>query len=174
VCAVLFAGLLGCAAAPAGPVEVSEVRFESIDQALKDRKGKVILVDFWATWCVPCVKKFPHLVELHRKYGDKGLACVSVSMDRLKKSGYSKDNVFAFLKDKGADFPNFILSDPDTDDKKMTDRFGSVEAIPYMVMFDRAGKRVWTSDEYPEKTSDKERDELLVKKIEAELAKPAP
>src|SRR5207302_1802189 len=103
-----------------------------------------------------------------------GLACVSMSMDKTKRSGYSKEKVLTFLKEKGADFANFVVADPDADEKKMTDRFGTVEAIPYIVMFDRSGKRVWTSDDYPEKASEKERDDLLAKKIEAELAKPAP
>ena len=77
----LFAGLLGCSAAPAGPVEVSEVRYESIGQALKDRKGKVILVDFWATWCVPCVAELPNVKKMQEKYHDKGLEIVGISSD---------------------------------------------------------------------------------------------
>src|SRR5262249_17803397 len=68
-------------------VEVKEVKFDDLDKAVSDRKGKVVLVDFWATWCAPCVKKFPHFVELHKQYKDKGLACISVSMDKEGPKG---------------------------------------------------------------------------------------
>src|SRR4051794_26142513 len=64
-----------------GPVTVTEVDFEKLDAAVKEKKGKVVLIDFWATWCGPCVKKFPHLVELHKKYAGKDVVCMSVSLD---------------------------------------------------------------------------------------------
>lgn len=51
-----------------------------------DDKGKVILLDFWATWCSPCVAEFPHLVKLYEKYKDKGFQIVSISADTNKES----------------------------------------------------------------------------------------
>jgi thiol-disulfide isomerase/thioredoxin len=174
----LVAGLVGCAACtsappPVGPVEVSEARFADIDKVLKESKGKVVLVDFWATWCGPCKKKFPDFVALHRKYGAKGLACVSISMEKLGPKPGSKDEVLKFLKEQGADFKNLIATDPEGDEKKLEERFGEVAGIPYQVMFDRTGKRIWTSDD-DLKLEAKEREERMVKVLEAELAKPAP
>src|SRR5262245_19388076 len=55
-------------------------KFPVLDKALKDQKEKVVLVNFWATWCGPCVKKFPAFVELHKTYSSRGLTCVSVSL----------------------------------------------------------------------------------------------
>lgn len=169
----LVAGtLVGCDTGDArkdkspGAVDVEEIRAAALAAALKEQKGKVVVVDCWATWCAPCVKKFPHLVEMHKKYADKGLVCVSLSMDKSGPSdGYSKDKVLAFLKDKGAAFPNFILAEPDKDEKAVQKLLGDFAGIPYMTVFDRSGRRVWASDERPKLS-----DEQLEKKIEALLA----
>ena len=48
---------------------------------LSSYRGKVVLLDFWATWCVPCRAEIPHFVELQQKYGDRGLQIIGVSMD---------------------------------------------------------------------------------------------
>lgn len=172
VCAGLLAVVSAAVAAgradePAKTVAVSEVAVTEIDKAVTSAKGKVVVVDFWATWCAPCVKKFPHLVELHKRYRDKGLVCVSVSADKEgPKKAYDKEKVLAFLKEQGATFPNFIVADPDADEKKLLERFGKESGIlPYMTVFGKDGKRVWDSEQK------KLTDEELVKLIETELAK---
>ena len=48
---------------------------------LSSYRGKVVLLDFWATWCVPCREETPHLVDLQNKYGSQGLQIIAVSMD---------------------------------------------------------------------------------------------
>jgi thiol-disulfide isomerase/thioredoxin len=166
--AVAAVALTGRAAdEPAKTVSVSEVKFDELDKAVADRKGKVVVVDFWATWCAPCVKKFPHFIELHKKYKDKGLACVSVSMDKEgPKKSYDKEKVLKFLKDQDAAFPNFIVADPDADEKKLIERFGKEGGIlPFMAVFGKDGKKVWDSEQK------KLKDEELVKLIEDELAR---
>jgi thiol-disulfide isomerase/thioredoxin len=162
-------GLFGVALAggaddPANAVTVKEVRADAFKAAIEGAKGKVVVVDCWATWCVPCVKKFPHLVELHKKYADKGLVCVSLSMDKVgDEDDYKPEKVLKFLKDKGATFPNFIVAEPRKDEEAMAKVIGDFSAIPYMAVFDRTGKRVWTSDQ-------KLTDEQLDKLIEEQLA----
>ena len=51
------------------------------DLQLSSYRGKVVLLDFWATWCDPCREEIPHFVELQQKYGDRGLQIIGVSMD---------------------------------------------------------------------------------------------
>ena len=168
--AVLAAGLASCAAdEPGKGVDVVEVRAADFAKALKDQKGKVVVIDCWATWCAPCVKKFPHLVEMHKKYAEKGLVCFSLSMDKYgDEDEYKKEKVLKFLKDKGAAFPNFIVAEPKKDEEAYLKLLGDYSAIPYMVIFDRNGKKVWASDEKP-----KLNDEQLEKLIEEELEKKA-
>lgn len=134
---------------------------EVLDAAVKKQKGKIVLIDFWATWCAPCVKKFPHLVEMHRKYSPKGLVCMSVTLDDEE----DKDKALTFLKEKGASFPNFLLTATSKDEeKKLEDRYGLRGSIPYMVAFNRNGEKIWDSNT---KKTDAELDEF----IEMELAK---
>jgi thiol-disulfide isomerase/thioredoxin len=164
----LAAAIVGCGREDAskGDITVMEARAPEIEKAIKDQKGKVVLVDCWATWCPPCVKSFPHLVETQRKYADKGLVCISLCMDKFNdEDGYSKEKVLSFLKDKRASLANYIVSEPKQDGKELEKLLGDYLIIPYMVLFDRNGRRVWTSDERP-RLGDPEID----KKIESLLA----
>lgn len=150
---------------PVAPVavDVKEVTFAELDAAIKGHTGKVVLVDFWATWCPPCRTSFPDHVERHRKYAGNGLVCISVSLNKLWPRGeYSKTPVLAFLNEKGATFPNYIAMDGE---EKLAERFGLGNGIPFVALFDKSGKRVWDS----ERESLSER--ALNKLIEAELSK---
>jgi len=107
-------------------------------QAMRDmiaaHKGKVVFVDYWATWCEPCVAAFPHTVELSRKHKDKGLATIAVSFDELA----DKEKVVKFLADQGADFEN-LLSSYDGVATEATKDFG-VEVLPTFLLYDKQGK----------------------------------
>ncbi|MBB6053727.1 redoxin domain-containing protein [Armatimonas rosea] len=64
---------------PAPPFALKTPSGETV--TLESLKGKLILVDFWATWCVPCVKAMPELQKLHEKYSARGLTVLGVSLD---------------------------------------------------------------------------------------------
>ena len=71
---------------------------------LSKLKGKVVYVDFWASWCIPCRKSFPWMNELHKKYKDQGLEVVAVNLDK------SREPIDDFLAKTPADFT--IAYDP--------------------------------------------------------------
>ena len=85
-------------------VKLSEGDRETFAQILSSHHGQVVLVDFWATWCGPCVKQFPHTVELSHKYRDQGLAVVTVSMNEPKE----REKVLVFLTRQKADVENLL------------------------------------------------------------------
>jgi thiol-disulfide isomerase/thioredoxin len=140
----------GQPAAEKDAVTLEETRAEKLVATIKAQKDKVVVVDFWATWCAPCVKKFPHLVELHKKHAAKGLVCVSVDMARLGGGKYDREQSLGFLKKQSAAFPNFMMTDPEADDKALEAAFGEdFRLLPYLVIFDRGGRRVWDSATAP-------------------------
>ena len=78
---------------------------------------------------------------MHRAHAPKGLVCFSVSLDEAK----DKPKAEAFLRQKGAAFPNFLLSDEPADAAHLEARFGYTGPRPHYVLFGRSGERVWDS-----------------------------
>jgi thiol-disulfide isomerase/thioredoxin len=151
VTAVLLAGCEAEGGKPAAPrdkgsadVELTEATAADVDRAVREHKGSVVVVDIWATWCAPCVERFPHQVALHRKYADLGLVCISASIDKPRESDAARE----FLARHRAAFPNFLVSDPGTPEGRrvLVERFGYNGAIPFIAVFDRDGQRVWAGN----------------------------
>ena len=95
---------------------------------LSSYRGKVVLLDFWATWCVPCREETPHLVELQRKYGDRGLQVIGVSMDD------SPDPVREFYQQFHMNYPVVMGN------AKTGELYGGVLGLPIAFAIDRDGK----------------------------------
>jgi peroxiredoxin len=96
---------------------------------LRDLKGKVVLVNFWATWCPPCRKEMPDLQALYDKYKDQGFLVLSISDEEVAK-------VSPFIAQRKITYP--VLLDPG---RKVNDAF-VVEGIPKSFVYDREGKMV--------------------------------
>jgi peroxiredoxin len=96
---------------------------------LADFKGKVLIVDFWSTWCGPCVGEIPDFVELYRTYKDKGLVIVGISLDQG-----GVEVVKNFAAQYKVTYP-LVMGD-----QKVTEAYGGISAIPTTFIIDRQGK----------------------------------
>lgn len=123
---------------------------------LADFKGKVVLVDFFASWCIPCRKSFPELDALHRKHESDGLVVVAVNVDEERK------NADAFLQQ----YPHSmrIALDPKG---VVAEAFG-VSAMPTTMLLDRAGQIRYTHKGYTEKALAKMQAQVVALLAEAE------
>lgn len=79
---------------------------------LSDFKGKVILLDFWATWCLPCIEELPDLKAVYKKYADKGFVIVGVSLDEA-----GKEVVVQFVKEHNVPWPVLFAGGADKSPK---------------------------------------------------------
>lgn len=90
-------------------ISVRVVNKALYDKIIASNKGKVVVVDCWATWCVPCRKAFPKTVELSKTYADKGVVVVSLCFDDPVK-GQVPEKVKEFLAAQNAQFENLVSS----------------------------------------------------------------
>ncbi len=139
----------GCSdSSPDPPVgeTTAEITVGIIDQAeyaemLRRHRGKVVLVDFWATWCGPCLEMFPHTVTLHRRFADRGLVVVSLSVDDPE----DEPAVRRFLAGQRATFENFISRHGTGTESFQAFELGE-GGVPELKLYGRDGKLLKTFD----------------------------
>ena len=128
-------GLVVAAPIRAGEkVELQTVTSEALESVIAKHKGKIIVVDFWGTFCIPCKQEFPNLVKLHQEQGKDGVVCISVTVDDPD----DKTAALKFLTQKKAEFENFLLDEPA---EKYQKRWGFT-SVPTVLVYGRDGKLV--------------------------------
>lgn len=159
--------LFGLVAAPARSAEPdpAEVKLQSLSWAdfqkhLATRDGaKWILVDAWATTCGPCKENFPHLVEMSRKYGPKGLVVISLSLDD-PTDAKAVASAEEFLREQQATFTNVLLKEEFGDGYEKLD----INGIPAVFLYGPDGK------EAKRFTMDDPNDQFTYEQVEKEIA----
>jgi thiol-disulfide isomerase/thioredoxin len=120
-------------------VTLEKVSYDAFLQrvASNPSKPRYTIVDVWASWCGPCKENFPHVIEMHRKYADKGLAVASLSFDDPAKTS-DVESAKAFLREKKATMTNYLL---DEGEGVGFEKFG-VNSIPAVFLYGPDGKEV--------------------------------
>ena len=103
---------------------------QGVDVTLSSFKGKVLIIDFWATWCGPCKVEIPHFVAFQNQYGKEGLQIVGISVDD------TADKLAPYVRDMKMNYP--VLQGLDRDD--VQEAFGPIVGIPVSVLISRDGK----------------------------------
>jgi thiol:disulfide interchange protein len=120
----------------ADKIELSIGDRAALDALVKLRRGKVVLVDYWAHWCVPCVENFPHVVALGRKNSGRGLAVITVNMDAPEAA----EKTLAFLTANQAGVATHLISQFGGSPQSMEAFEIPGGALPCYKLFDRSGR----------------------------------
>jgi thiol-disulfide isomerase/thioredoxin len=108
ICLLLFAvcsWLTSCAGGRGGSKLVQPIDENGLQQLIKQSRGKVVLLNFWATWCEPCVEEFPALIKISQQFQPQGLQVVFVSIDEPEDID---DKILPFLKAQGGASRTYI------------------------------------------------------------------
>jgi thiol-disulfide isomerase/thioredoxin len=155
---VIAAGFTGCnphSASPAAQegssVAAGEIGSHLPDFSVRDLqgrnlstaelRGKVVLIDFWATWCAPCEKEMPGYQALVARYGSQGFAVVGLKSSMMRDT----ENPLEFAKRMGIRYPLAVATGD------LNRKFGGIEGLPTTMLYDRAGilRKKVVGFEYP-------------------------
>ncbi|CAB1277191.1 TlpA family protein disulfide reductase [Candidatus Nitrosacidococcus tergens] len=106
-----------------------------IQHNISEWDRQVIIVNFWATWCPPCLREIPNFIELQKSLGNKGLQFIGVAIDKI-------ESVKPFVKEHNINYP--ILIDEGADAIVSKNYGNSLDVVPYTVVIDQNGKIIYT------------------------------
>jgi thiol-disulfide isomerase/thioredoxin len=133
---VLIAGLFWPWPATASRVPPpADIAYRTLDGRIlraSELRGRIVLVDFWATWCAPCLAEMPRLKQLHAGYSREDLIIIGVSLDTTERRGLS-----SWLRRNGIDWPQ--VHDARGYNGELARAFG-VDRLPATILFDREGR----------------------------------
>ena len=133
VAAALARGKLRFAALSRQPFELAFVALDGRNVDLQTLRGKVVLVDFWATWCGPCLQQMPVLKRLYAEHHARGFEIIGVSLDRAE----NKDKLIAYLAREQLDWPQHF--DGRVWEGDLAVRY-AINAAPTTLLLDRQGR----------------------------------
>ncbi|MDZ4782798.1 MAG: TlpA disulfide reductase family protein [Planctomycetia bacterium] len=129
--------------APIATVALHEATHNNFRDLLESKRGKVVFVDYWGTWCGNCMEEFPHTVELANKHRDAGLAVISVAMELDPTDEATQAAALDFLTKQNATFENLLYeADGTTEEAQAGFNMSEGTVLPYFQLYDRAGKLV--------------------------------
>lgn len=146
-------------------IDLVPLSFLDWDLQMSDIAGQIVVMDFWAMWCIPCIERFPHMVELSAHYPEDKVRFVSVNIDdHTDEDAYI--SALDFLTAVGADFENYQMKEEMFD----TFDFFGLESIPAVIVYNTTGNQhVRLSGYRPE---DQFTEEDIIANIEELLANP--
>ncbi|MBI3665073.1 MAG: TlpA family protein disulfide reductase [Acidobacteria bacterium] len=135
---LLFLGAtlaLGAQNATPPPIDLQRIHFGQWKRELASLKGRIVVVDVWATWCAPCLERFPHVVTLYNQYKDRGVTFVSLCVDD-REDPQAVEQARQFLRRQKAAFRNYLM------DENITQAFEKLDllGIPAVFIYDRSGR----------------------------------
>jgi len=135
----------GAKAAMTSPSAAPEVTIKDLqgnDVSLAQYRGKVVLVNFWATWCGPCRIEIPWLIEFQQQYGPRGFTVLGVAMDdegkKVVQPFVTKERFDLNGQPTAINYPILLGSDD------VADKFGGIIGLPTSMLISRDGKKVKT------------------------------
>jgi len=126
---------VACGHDPSKPLDLKYTAVDGKTVDLSKMRGKVVLIDFWATWCPPCRGEVPNVVAAYKKYHDQGFEIMGVSLDQ------DKDALVSFTKENGMVWPQYF--DGKGWDNEISKEFG-IDSIPAMWLVGKDGKVITT------------------------------
>jgi thiol-disulfide isomerase/thioredoxin len=114
---------------------------KTLEEVLAEHKGQLVLIDFWASWCVPCRKEMPYLKQVIQKYPADKITVLNVSVDREVQLWQK-----AVIASNGQENNNYLLLNPE---KSSLMKNHSIETIPRYILFDKEGKIMNTEMPFP-------------------------
>lgn len=146
---VLFWGIISCSKStksggkigkPAADFVLTSVDGQTV--SLKNYRDKVVLLNFWATWCPPCRAEIPDFIRMYEKYKKNGLEILGVTL-----SSGSFDDIRKFAEENSMNYP--VLTGDEKYLNELTERYGGIKGVPTTFLIDKQGiiRKVWVGSQ---------------------------